>query len=128
MAGYLANNILPARAGELVRAAYLARQNNISISYALAVGLVERLMDLIALIVLGSLALSSTGIVSPVFQNALKGVSAMGLIGLAAIFVLPHFGQFASRLIMAFPVLKETIQDQTGSLSSTISYWIKVAP
>lgn len=107
MAGYLANNILPARAGELVRAAYLARQNNISISYALAVGLVERLMDLIALIVLGSLALSSTGIVSPAFQNALKGVSAMGLIGLTAIFVLPYFGQFANRLIMAFPVLKE---------------------
>jgi glycosyltransferase 2 family protein len=108
MAGYLANNILPARAGEFVRAAYLARQNNISVSYALAVGLVERLMDLIALIVLGSLALSSAGIVSPVFQNALKGVSVMGLVGLTAIFVLPHFGQFARRLIMAFPVLKET--------------------
>ena len=108
MAGYLANNILPARAGELVRAAYLARQNNISVSYALAVGLVERLMDLIALIILGSLALSFTGIVAPVFQNALKGVSVMGLVGLSVIFVLPRFGQFASRLIMAFPALKET--------------------
>ena len=80
-AGYLGNNILPARAGELVRAAYLARKNNISASYALAVGLVERLMDLIALIVLGSFALSSIGVVSPVFQNALKGVSVLGLIG-----------------------------------------------
>lgn len=108
MAGYLGNNILPARAGELVRAAYLARQNNISASYALAVGLVERLMDLIALIVLGSYALSSTGIVSPVFQNALKGVSVLGLIGLLVIFILPHFGQLIGRLILVFPILKET--------------------
>ena len=107
MAGYLGNNILPARAGELVRAAYLARQNDISASYALAVGLVERLMDLIALIVLGSFALSSTGIVSPVFQNALKGVSVLGLIGLIAIFILPHFEKLIGRLIMTFPVLKE---------------------
>jgi uncharacterized protein (TIRG00374 family) len=107
MAGYLGNNILPARAGELVRAAYLARKNNISASYALAVGLVERLMDLIALIVLGSFALSSLGVISPVFQNALKGVSALGLIGLGIIFILPHFGKFAGRLIMTFPVLKE---------------------
>lgn len=129
MAGYLGNNILPARAGELIRAAYLARQNNISASYALAVGLVERLMDLIALIVLGALALSSTGIVSPIFQNALKGISTLGLIGLTAIFVLPHFSQFAGRIIMALPVLKEThkiklddfLQQFLGGLKSLYS-------
>lgn len=107
MAGYLGNNILPARAGELVRAAYLARQNSISASFALAVGLTERLMDLIALIVLGSFALSSTGIISPVFQNALKGVSILGLIGLASIFILPRFGELIGHLIMTFPLLKE---------------------
>ncbi len=107
MAGYLGNNILPARAGELVRAAYLARKNNISASFALAVGLVERLIDLIALIVLGSLALSSAGIVSPIFQNALNSISIIGLIGLSAIFILPRFGELAGHWIMAFPVLKE---------------------
>jgi len=107
MAGYLGNNILPARAGELVRAAYLARQNNISASFALAVGLVERLIDLIALIVLGSLALSSAGIVSPIFQNALKGVAVLGLTGLVAIFVLPRLGKLAGQWIMALPALKE---------------------
>lgn len=107
MAGYLGNNILPARAGELVRAAYLARQNNISASYALAAGLVERLMDLIALIAIGSFALSTTGIISPVFQNALKAVSILGLIGLIIIFVLPRFEKQIGHLIMGLPVLKE---------------------
>lgn len=130
MAGYLGNNILPARAGELVRAAYLARKNNISASYALAVGLVERLMDLIALIVLGSFALSSIGVVSPVFQTALKGVSILGLIGLTAIFVLPNFEKLIGRLIMTFPVLKEMhkikldhfLQQFLGGLKSLHSF------
>jgi glycosyltransferase 2 family protein len=107
MAGYLGNNILPARAGELIRAGYLARQNAINTSFALAVGLVERLMDLIALIVLGSFALLSTGLVSSVFQNTLMGVSVLGLIGLMAVFVLPRFEHLAGRLIMIFPILKE---------------------
>jgi uncharacterized protein (TIRG00374 family) len=130
MAGYLGNNILPARAGEIVRAAYLARQNSISASYALAVGLVERLMDLIALIVLGSLALSSIGVVSPIFQNALKGVSVLGLIGLVIIFVTPHFEKPIGRLIMIFPVLKEShkikldhfLQQFLGGLKSLHSF------
>lgn len=108
MAGYLGNNILPARAGELVRAAYLARQNKISTPFALTVGLVERLMDLIALIVLGSLALSSTGIVSPLFQNALKGISFLGLIGLVFIFALPQFENLIRRLVVVLPALKES--------------------
>ncbi len=108
MAGYLGNNILPARAGELVRAAYFVRQNKISAPFSLTVGLVERLMDMIALIVLGSLALSFTGIVSPVFQNALKGISFLGLIGLVVIFVLPQFENLIRRLVMAIPTLQES--------------------
>jgi uncharacterized protein (TIRG00374 family) len=107
MAGYLGNNILPARAGELIRATYLGQRNNISASFALAAGLVERFMDLIALIVIGSLALSFAGIVSPVLQNALNGISILGLIGLIAIFILPRFDNLARRLILALPMLKE---------------------
>ncbi|MCJ7434423.1 MAG: flippase-like domain-containing protein, partial [Anaerolineales bacterium] len=56
----------------------------------------------------GSLALSSAGIVSPIFQNALNSITTLGLIGLSAIFILPRFGELAGHWIMAFPVLKET--------------------
>ncbi len=130
MAGYLGNNILPARAGELVRAAYLGRRNKVSVSFALAVGLVERLMDLVTLIVLGSIALSSAGIVSPLFQNALNGVSIFGLIGLSAIFILPRFDGVVKRLILSLPMLKEThklkldnfLQQFIGGLRSLHSF------
>ena len=47
MSGYLCNNILPARAGELIRAAYVNRAAGLSLSFALASGLSERLMDVI---------------------------------------------------------------------------------
>ncbi len=110
MAGYLGNNILPARAGELIRAAYLARQNKISASYALTVGLVERLMDLIALIVLGSFALSATGIASFVSQNVLRGIAILGLIGLAGVFITPYFESFLRNMIQHLPFIKETFK------------------
>ena len=43
--GYLANNILPARAGELVRAALLRNRQGVSISASLATVIVERVFD-----------------------------------------------------------------------------------
>jgi uncharacterized protein (TIRG00374 family) len=43
--GYLANNILPARAGELVRAALLKSRQGVSISASLATVIVERVFD-----------------------------------------------------------------------------------
>ena len=107
MAGYLGNNILPARAGELVRTVYLAQQNNISVPYVLAIGLVERLMDLIALIVLGSLALSSMDVIPPIFQNTLRGVFIAGTIGVLSIFIIPYFGQPLGRLASSIPMLNE---------------------
>ena len=110
MAGYLGNNILPARAGELIRAAYLARQNKISASYALTVGLVERLMDLIALIVLGSFALSVTGIASFVSQNILRGIAVFGLIGLVGVFITPYFESFLRNMIQRVPFIKESFK------------------
>src|SRR5687768_4762066 len=82
IAGYLGNNILPARAGEFIRAAYLSKQNGISALFVLATGLVERLMDVIALIILGSVSLSMTDILSTPIRAALQTMSAVGIFGL----------------------------------------------
>ena len=43
--GYMANNLLPARLGELVRSYYLARRENFNVSPALATIAVERVYD-----------------------------------------------------------------------------------
>jgi len=103
-AGYLGNNILPARAGELVRAVYLGNRNNIAASFALATGLVERIMDLIALIIIGALSLASAGVLSGPLQTGLLSMSALGGIGLASIFILPYLNRWMTRLINHFPI------------------------
>ncbi len=55
MIGYLANNVLPARAGDLVRAYALGNRENIAKSMVLGTVVVERIIDLmITLILLGA--------------------------------------------------------------------------
>ncbi|MBI5944383.1 MAG: flippase-like domain-containing protein [Chloroflexi bacterium] len=107
MAGYLGNIVLPARAGELVRAAYLARIKFAAMSFALAAGLVERLMDLLALILLGGFSLSFAGITSPQFQSALNAISIFAALGLAVVFILPQFEKKIRQWIPSLPLLNE---------------------
>jgi glycosyltransferase 2 family protein len=52
MIGYLFNNILPARAGELVRVQALGRRAGISRAHVLATVVLERVFDLVVLVVL----------------------------------------------------------------------------
>ncbi len=55
--GYMANNVLPARLGELVRAVYLAqREEEVSIPASIATLSVERLYDGLTLLALGAVA------------------------------------------------------------------------
>ena len=55
--GYMANNVLPARLGELVRAVYLARrEREVSIPASIATLSVERLYDGLTLLALGAVA------------------------------------------------------------------------
>jgi len=116
MAGYLGNAILPARAGELVRAVYVGNQNNIPTSFALTTGLVERFVDLIALIILGSVSFSLTGFVSTPFKNALISLSIIGTTGLVLIMFLPYFKTQVMKFSMALPVLSTSAKEKFSQL------------
>lgn len=104
MAGYLGNNILPARAGELIRAAYVSKENNISASFSLATGLVERFIDLIALVILGSISLTVSGILSKTLQDALKAMSGIAIIGAITLLIVPYFGDSIRRMVDTLPI------------------------
>ena len=63
--GYMANNLLPVRLGELVRSYYLARREPVSASTALATIIVERVFDglvLLFLLVVAALFLPVAGL------------------------------------------------------------------
>jgi uncharacterized protein (TIRG00374 family) len=79
LVGYLANNILPARLGELVRSHYLGDREGISRAAALGTVVVERVVDLVAVVAIASVAhlvLSVRGMVGNV---VLLGAAVTGL-------------------------------------------------
>lgn len=116
MVGYLGNNILPARAGELARAAFLGAKTQISVSFILATGFAERLVDLAALIIIGSSALAASGLVSAPLQRALSAMTAVGMLGLVAMLLLPRFGSGLQKLINLLPVIGEPLKTRLGGL------------
>jgi uncharacterized protein (TIRG00374 family) len=87
MIGYLANNVLPARAGEFVRVYVLSRREGMARSKALATVVVERVVDLVVLLLL--LALVLLVYPFPVWlRRAGFVVGAASLAGLVSLLVL----------------------------------------
>jgi len=55
MIGFMANSILPARVGEIIRPVVVARRENIKVTTAFATVVMERLFDVLSIIVFASL-------------------------------------------------------------------------
>jgi uncharacterized protein (TIRG00374 family) len=79
MVGYLANNILPARLGELVRSHYLGDREGISRASALGTVVVERVVDLVAVVAIASVALLILSVRGVVANAILVGAAVTGL-------------------------------------------------
>ena len=88
--GYFGNNFLPARAGELVRAAAVGGAAGIGASYALATALVERVMDAAILVLISLLAITSLGNLPSALVNATTTMAVLSLVGLIGLFFAPH--------------------------------------
>jgi glycosyltransferase 2 family protein len=86
-AGYLASNVLPARAGELVRLVLLVSEVDVSAARTLSTIVVERLLDVLSLLLLMVLLLPFVSLPEWMTRSAqVLGVAA--LLGSAAIVVL----------------------------------------
>ena len=81
--GYMANNVLPARLGEVVRSYYLGRKEGLSKSSTLATIVIERLFD--GLTLLGFLALISTFFPFPDWLTTVGWLAAVILFALTGI-------------------------------------------
>ena len=93
MAGYLGNAILPARAGEFIRAAYLSNRTGLGVVSVLASGIAERILDVIALVVFASIALLNLHVNSGELQSALGKMAGLGMAGAAILIALLAFGK-----------------------------------
>jgi uncharacterized protein (TIRG00374 family) len=120
MAGYLGNMILPARAGEVVRAGYLSMQKGLPFVFILSTGMVERLMDVVSLVVLGAFSLAITGILPDPLRIGLTTMAVLGMVGCVVIFFLPRFEGMLQKLIAAPPWLGEDFKTRIWKLVQQI--------
>jgi len=121
LVGYAANNVLPARLGELVRSHYLGDREGISRASALGTVVVERVVDLVAVVGIASVALlvlSVRGVVaSAVFVGA--GVAGLFLVALA-LGIVAHRLPGADRarsLVERWPKVGELARSLQGGLA-----------
>jgi glycosyltransferase 2 family protein len=100
--GYLANNVLPARLGELVRCHYLGDRQGLSRTTALGTVVVERVVDIAVVVAIAAFAIIVLSIRGLVASAVLLGVAIVVLlvIGLA-IGVVAHRIPGAARIAAA---------------------------
>jgi uncharacterized protein (TIRG00374 family) len=100
--GYLANNVLPARLGELVRSHYLGDREGISRASALGTVVVERVVDLVAVVAIASTALLVLSVRGVVASAVLVGAGVAGLFLVAlALGIVAHRLPGADRVRLA---------------------------
>ncbi len=102
LVGYLANNVLPARLGELVRSHYLGDREGISRASALGTIVVERVVDTAVVVAIGALAILVLHVRGVVASAVLVGlaITALLVVGLA-VGIVAHRLPGAGR-VMAF--------------------------
>ena len=104
MIGYLANAILPARPGDIIRAALLRQISGISLSAGLASIVLERMFDLLAICLLGVICSFITRL-PPLVATALYSLTVAGLGLLCALTLLAWRRDLIDRFVVRYPKL-----------------------
>jgi glycosyltransferase 2 family protein len=104
MAGYLGNNLLPARAGELVRTLMISGRSGLSKTYVLTTALTERLVDAIVLVAIGSIVLTRIQKGPSWLAETSRGAVAVAAAGLAALWLLPRLRPLLQKLVSTVPL------------------------
>lgn len=105
--GYLGNNLLPARMGELMRVEALKRKADVTRSFALATALIERVMDAGVLVLFTSIALLTMPSLPPALHQASRTFGLLSGLGILTLFLLPHAEGLIQSLLHRLPRIKD---------------------
>lgn len=114
--GYMANNLLPVRLGELVRSYYLARRENLNTSSALATIAVERVYDGITLLAFAALS-APWLLLLGVFDGTADVSRAAGII-----FLVAAIAAFAIMLTVF------TLLGSSPAFANRMESWLNLVP
>jgi glycosyltransferase 2 family protein len=113
LVGYLANNILPARIGELVRSHYAGDREGISRSTTLGTIVVERVVDLVTVVAIASVAILVLSVRGIVASAVLAGAAVAGLLAVGlAVGIAAHRLPGAERIALwaaRYPRVREAV-------------------
>ncbi len=99
LVGYLANNVLPARLGEVVRSHHLGERTQVSRSTILGTIVVERVVDTAVVVVIAAIAILVLSVRGVVASAVMVGVALTGLLVVAiAVGMVAHRLPGANRL------------------------------
>lgn len=117
--GFMANNVLPLRAGELVRSVLIGRKYSVRKTSALATIAVERIFD--GLVMLGFLALSMIFVSLTSELRHLALISFLVFAGLLiGLFLLTFAGDFVDRMLqLVLGPLPQSISDRVQQMSQS---------
>src|SRR5262245_257303 len=96
MIGYMVNAIIPVRLGDLVRAYLLGRRHGIAVSTTLSTVVVERLFDVLAIVVIG-LLVSTVLDLPPLVKVGLRTFAFVGITGMSLLYGLSFWRQWTAR-------------------------------
>ncbi len=100
-AGYLGNNVLPARAGEFVRTAMVSSQSSLTKTFVLTTALTERLMDAIVLVLAGTFVLHIVPNKPDWLQRSATPMLLLACAASLLLLSIPFFEERATRLLSA---------------------------
>jgi uncharacterized protein (TIRG00374 family) len=113
LVGYLANNFLPARIGELVRSHYAGDREGISRSTTLGTIVVERVVDLVTVVAIASVAILVLSVRGIVASAVLAGAAVAGLLAVVlAVGIAAHRLPGAERIAAwawRYPRVREAV-------------------
>jgi glycosyltransferase 2 family protein len=112
-AGYLGNNVLPARAGEVIRSLMVSSRTGLGKAFVLTTALSERVVDAIAVITISSVVLLTMRQRPGWLAVAARPFAVLGFFGVTAIVLIPTFEVFWFRFLGLLPMparLREQVE------------------
>jgi len=116
--GFLANTVLPLRLGEIARATWIGRKKGLGVSRALGSIAVERVFDLLSVIIV-TLLLTLLVQIPPIIQAGLASMIAAALVAFVGLLALALNQERLRRLTgLLARVMPHRIADRVASIAS----------
>jgi uncharacterized protein (TIRG00374 family) len=119
-AGYFGNNFLPARAGEIVRTAFISARCRLDYPYVLATALCERIVDAVTLVAIAALVLLTLPTRPGWLADAATPFLIAGLVGVSLIIVLPWLTSFGKQWIERMPLPRPLVPKLIAVLEQAV--------